>query len=573
MFNQPADAPVPVPPTEFGLRAPPASASSTGGNRGLYGNRIPSFGSGGPNIPSGPPMGRRVPENRGMIGNRIPSLQSDGKALVPSEGEVPAPKTPSSTGVSAPAVTPAPESQVPETVPLLDSRGSTPAISDIAAADSPPSAQSPSTPKSTLAEPPSTNPSWDDISDIRSEPRTSADLSRTASSLSVAHPEAVPSSLYVESDTSSRQPMHDVSGVSTPTGTPKMSRLDLAEDPASSAPAGAEAVESRYDGFGLGMQKMDLNDPQEALAPDADVEDLVVSREEPQVEGAAGAKVNPLATPSAERHEYVKAADLAASGSAGVPVDIEEAEETEAVMGEHKSGGADEPAIAVEVEDEAREEAGETAVAKDEVTKENIESDVTDLAGKQVEIEPVHFIAPRQGNVEAAPAPESASVVDNADIDANASSISQADFPSVPHDDLQTPVVGDNNASGANSPIDPTFLKVFPSVPVEDGTPATELGSPDIKVRVEVHVATSPQAKKTETPKGGEADATDALSPRASLDSSADSSADHSSKAGSPSAAARGRNASPSPAPRTAIEDAEDDGEGGWAKVEVKKKR
>jgi hypothetical protein len=152
--------------------------------------------------------------------------------------------------------------------------------------------ESTGTPLSTVTEPTATAPSLSlDSEDLRDlEDLQVSGITRTTSSLSINPPSAVHSSMYVESDSSSRQPMQDVSGVSTPTGTPKIVRKGLEDDPPASSSGGGsdDGEERRRDDetpgpeekniINLGADKLELKDPTVQLNASGDVEDLVQSK-------------------------------------------------------------------------------------------------------------------------------------------------------------------------------------------------------------------------------------------------------------------------------------------------------
>jgi len=150
------------------------------------------------------------------------------------------------------------------------------------------------TPVSTVTEATDTAPSLSlDSEDLRvPDDLKVSGITRTTSSLSIDQPSAVHSSMYVESDTSSRQQMQDVSGVSTPTGTPKIVRKGLDDDRAASQAGDGsdDGEESRRDDetpgveqrniVNLGDDKLDLQDSTVELNASGDVEDLVHSKTE-----------------------------------------------------------------------------------------------------------------------------------------------------------------------------------------------------------------------------------------------------------------------------------------------------
>jgi hypothetical protein len=130
------------------------------------------------------------------------------------------------------------------------------------------------------------------------------------------------------------------------------------------------------------------------------------------------------------------------------------------------------------------------------------------VAGKQFEVEPLPTVITPVDGGEAQKSQADATGAEVEDVDTPSDQLDRqtAEFPSVPESipnasaaeqlnpsALRQP--GDDTSSGASTPIDARFVKAFPSVPEDDEAADGhhgQLGSPEGKVRVQVHVPTTP---------------------------------------------------------------------------------
>ncbi|KAI9639267.1 uncharacterized protein MKK02DRAFT_29367 [Dioszegia hungarica] len=269
-FNNPSAAPL-LPTHAFGTAGPGTGAGGPS-KKGLYGNRIPGLDpkSAG-HIPSSGSL-RKVSESRGLIGNRIPSSVSGGSVagLAASNtgsggNPIPAPKS----TVSAVGRPSSPTESMDSSTPSAPADSGSPGTSR---SSSPPTSPGGGLPPSLLAAtlpdyggpgamtPSSTRADAGEEQEDRSAPATpvvgasiqlppaeydlvpgnlklatAAQMSRGLSATSAAphtFAPSVTSSLASQYDPSSQgneeeQMMQAVSGISTPTGTPKGQRREL----------------------------------------------------------------------------------------------------------------------------------------------------------------------------------------------------------------------------------------------------------------------------------------------------------------------------------------------------------
>ncbi len=427
--------------------------------------------------------------------------------------------------------------------------------------------------------------------------------------------------------------MHDVSGVSTPTGTPKMIRKGLDEDPIGAGPIEDEGdltamgiVEQDEEDVGTArLEKLNFMDSAETTLnqQNVDVQNPIVSKSTTTPKPSMNVQDLPTfetkecglpdITPMADKSQFITAEAFKQSLTTKAPVEIEEAEETAAVMAQGEENEKADAEVSVEVETEqdpiiinsaskkevekmetetptsiVEPSVGEISEGvrvnqseqEDSITEvnTNVDSSVIeeafptnvtskDFAGKQMEVEPMPFVAPPESKTDEGPAVADEPSSDNGDKTPGPIKLDSTAFPSVPDgipsdddgDALGRPKPSEAGSSSAATPIDPTFLKSFPSVPTdEDSTGhAGQLGSPEGKVHVQVHVPSSPN-------RGGPMPTKfkGALSPPTSPEAPPDGGS-------SPEDVVAKR----PPSVRTAIEDAEDDGEAGWAKVQVKSEK
>ncbi|ODN97252.1 hypothetical protein L198_03815 [Cryptococcus wingfieldii CBS 7118] len=256
-FNNP-DAPPPVPKKY----TPPAPVQ-----RGLIGNRIPSLDPKTAGILGKAPE-KRVVENKGLIGNRIPSLSSGGynPLLYQNTGSSSGKPAPRSASPAGSVDSSAASATVDSNVSPITSRSSTPPSSPGTAGNAPsnlvastlPSLNvdlGASTPSSTRAEagdtmselalsvpstpiggdaPPLSAAEYDLVPPnlkLAASGQVPNPMARGLSQQSVGVTPSISSSLATQSVGSEEenQMMADVSGVSTPMGTPKAERQELRE--------------------------------------------------------------------------------------------------------------------------------------------------------------------------------------------------------------------------------------------------------------------------------------------------------------------------------------------------------
>lgn len=266
-FNNPSAAPL-LPTHPFGTAGPGQSGAGAG-KKGLYGNRIPSLD---PKSAGHVPLpGRKVSENRGLIGNRIPSSVSGniaGLAASNTGGSTgasqsatktsgaPRPTSPTgsvdSSTLSAPADSGSPATSRSSSPPTSPGGGLPPSLLAATLPDlGGPGAMTPSSTRADAGEEeasdrsaPSTPvvgatiqlpPAEYDLVPGNLKLADAAQMSRGLSASSnnprnVAR--SVTSSLASQYDPSSQgneeeQMKRDVSGISTPTGTPKAAHREL----------------------------------------------------------------------------------------------------------------------------------------------------------------------------------------------------------------------------------------------------------------------------------------------------------------------------------------------------------
>lgn len=346
--------------------------------------RVPSLGRGSSGAIQLPGGVRKVSESKGLIGNRIPSVQhvktgggtgsvpeprvSTGSTSQSGTGSRDASPSPSSSSSPVSAFTPTPTpaaSQVPKVTAApprdpssSDDLGNSLENTHLAPAtdghEEEPFPSGAETPRSTIVEPSETSPSIPTSSEDGISLRNlSRVTSVTSLSPSIPLSEATTAgSLTVEAESEregaegDREMLHDVSGVSTPTETPKVARKELPEQ------GGEEEVDVTPHKHGL------LND-------DEDIDDLVervkktglVEEEESNRGGNADGEDDktPAAsmvidqsnsdlqsidhTPHVEKRELIEPEDLKEH-----PIDIEESELVKPVLALHPVEGNPDPA-------------------------------------------------------------------------------------------------------------------------------------------------------------------------------------------------------------------------------------
>ncbi|ORY26152.1 hypothetical protein BCR39DRAFT_541999 [Naematelia encephala] len=245
-FNNPSAAPL-IPNHPFGLAGPaPAPASSTNFRGGLIGNRISSFDARTAGIPI-PTGQRKISEQRGLIGNRIPSVSGgkvQGRDTSPAgsvdssvhSAAVASSGSPNTSRSSSPSTSPGPGlppsllvSTLPDDIPT---GAMTPSSTRAEAGDSTSEFSAPSTPVANAA--PELPPPEYDL--VPGNLRFAAagmpwDLANSSGYLQSVAP-SVASSLVSQYDPSSAGSetagrMGGVSGISTPSGTPKAAHRQL----------------------------------------------------------------------------------------------------------------------------------------------------------------------------------------------------------------------------------------------------------------------------------------------------------------------------------------------------------
>ncbi|KAL7418577.1 hypothetical protein Q5752_007035 [Cryptotrichosporon argae] len=255
LFNNPGSAP-PVPAHPFGS-AGPAPAGSSHARGGLIGNRIPSLGARGADYVVVSGAGARKAESRGLIGNRIPSV---GRGVLPGVGSGTGGVTPPALRASSPvgsADSSAPSGTVGSGSPSASGQSS-PATSpgglNLAALGlAPPDDSGTLTPSSTRADAggydgegagggegegdaaalstpttPVLPPPDHDLVPGNLDLAAAALMGREASSAARSHAPSISSSLVSQyPSVEGEATLEDVSGVSTPMGTPKQQHVDL----------------------------------------------------------------------------------------------------------------------------------------------------------------------------------------------------------------------------------------------------------------------------------------------------------------------------------------------------------
>ncbi|GFZ46817.1 hypothetical protein JCM24511_04037 [Saitozyma sp. JCM 24511] len=242
-FNNPSAAPL-VPTHPFGTSGPPTSSASHI-RGGLIGNRLPTLDPRTAGVIGG---FRRTSENRGMIGKRIPSASGRsgaGRSASPT-GSVDSSiasaaagtsTSPGTSRSSSPPTSPGgglPPSLLAATLPDQGGPGAmTPSSTMAEAGESTTDLSVPSTP---VAAPTDLPPGQYDLVPGNLNLASTAEMTRGLSSGSGPRffAPSVSSSLVSQYDPSSKdaeekQMMDDVSGISTPMGTPRAANRELGE--------------------------------------------------------------------------------------------------------------------------------------------------------------------------------------------------------------------------------------------------------------------------------------------------------------------------------------------------------